>query len=195
MSLFYKILNSIFGIWLTITLYTQYAGDKKNNQSNSDLGSNIILVYNPDPFYNLDEQVCNSFKEGLASQGLIAQISTVDNFNKNEDYDFYLFCANTYNWAPDWKTTKLIKSINLENAKVATIVLGGGSTKRANRKLEALLKNKSANILGSKEIWLLKPNDETNPNGNNIEIGNNVALNFGSKIGALIKNKNNSYEN
>lgn len=194
MSLFYKILNSVFCIWIIITQYTQYGGGKKINQSNFDLDTNIILVYNPDPFYNLDEQVCNSFKTGLANHGLIAQITTVDNFKVEDNYDFYLFCANTYNWAPDWKTTKLIKSINLENAKVATIVLGGGSTKRAKRKLEELLKNKSANILGSKEIWLLKPNDETNPNGDNIEIGNKVALSFGTKIGALLNNKNYSYE-
>lgn len=184
MRLSIKIFLNILFAWLVITLLTQYTGDKLQNHSKPD--KDIILVYNPDPFYNLDEQVCNSFKKGLESQNLLSQITTTDNFNLNKKYEFYLFCVNTYNWAPDWKSSKLIKKLELENVKVGAIVLGGGSTKRANRKLKGLLQNKSANILGMKEIWLLKPNNENNPNGDNIKEANDAAASFGAEIGAQL---------
>ena len=69
-----------------------------------------LIIYNPDPLYNLDEQVCKSFAEGLGKHGFSSKVATVRLApQESETYDLYVFCANTYNWAPDWLVTKYIK--------------------------------------------------------------------------------------
>ena len=94
---------------------------------NPDSVKKVLIIYNPDPFYNLDEQVCTSYAKGIADMGWQSQISTVSAL-KNQDadsFDLYVFCANTYNWTPNWKVSNYIKTHkNLKGKNVVAVTLG-----------------------------------------------------------------------
>lgn len=176
---------SIIIFWTLVTLWAQYGGKQKTHSiGNSDAPNKALIVYNPDPIYNLDEQVCNSFAEGLAARGFVSEVSTVKNVPKPlKNFDLYVFCANTYNYAPDWRLSSFITSNDFAAKNVVAITLGSGSTERSQRVLEALIKSRLANLLASKTYWLLRPNDESRLQEKNVEVATDMARKFGEEIG------------
>ncbi|MEL6141170.1 MAG: hypothetical protein AAFU67_06100, partial [Bacteroidota bacterium] len=108
--------------------------------------------------------------------------------NFADDHHLYVFCANTYNYAPDWGVSRFIKTNHdlLKNKKVVAITLGAGSTESAQKKMEKLIRKKSANLLASKAYWLSRPNDESKPGENNVKVAIDMARKFGQEIGARI---------
>jgi len=179
-------------LWLILTVWVQYAGGEKAAiVGNEDAAKRALIVYNPDPFYNLDEQVCKSFAEGLVGHGFTTKVATVKAAqNDTEDYDLYVFCANTYNWSPDWLIQRFIKKHpNLEVKNAVAITLGSGSTKRAKRLLETALCNRDVVLLDSREYWLNRPNDENRMEEKNAKVVNDLARQFGDEIGRYIEPK------
>lgn len=180
---------SIALIWTAATLITQYSGNGEVVETGSEYHTEkALIVYNPDPFYNLDFQICKSFANGLLSQNISSTICTTKNLKADDyhHYNLYVFCANTYNFAPDWEIVKAIKKLPLKNENVVALTVGAGSTKRAKNKVEQLLKSKSANLLDSKAYWLLRPNDEDRTKENNVQVANDKANQFGKEIGKII---------
>lgn len=176
----------ILMFWGILTIWAQYGGKQKSQSiGNKNSKRKALIIYNADPIYNLDEQICKSFAEGLSKYGFSSKITTVKLIeNTNSDYDLYVFCADTYNWAPNWKIANFIKSNrNLSGKNVIAITLGSGSTERSQRKLEEVLKEKKVNLLDSKSYWLLRPNDETRMKEKNTAVANDMAKTFGEKIG------------
>jgi len=184
-------------LWLLATFYAQLSGEQETvilPVSKSDMSA--IVIYNPDPFYNLDEQVCMSLGKGLQREGIEATVMTTKNlYNLTKKYDLYIFCANTYNYAPDWLVSRAIKKMNLSNENTVAITLGAGSTDRAQRKVEDLLVKANARILGSKAIWWWKTNDERRRSESNILVANQMAEGFGvvmaRKLRESLSNKRN----
>lgn len=177
-----------FGIaffWTALTIYAQYSGKANKEIIESQNGvKTALIVYNPDPFYNLDEQVCKSFAEGISEYGFNSKVVTAKlAIEEIDDFDLYVFCANTYNWAPDWKITSFIKNHpKLKEKNVVAITLGSGSTEDAQTKLEAVINNTGANMLASKTYWLMRPNDENRIDESNVAVANDMAKTLGETI-------------
>ena len=178
--------------WLILTLfvekkgpeYTMNIGQSKNNQK-------ALILFDPDPFYNLDKQISNSFAQGLAEKGWVSKISSIASAKNLEDeqFDLYVFCANTYNWTPDWALSNYIKKHGqLKGKNVVAITLGSGSTNRSKRILENLIKLKEANLIDSKVFWLMRPNDESKMNESNVKVAVEMANNFGKQIAQSFEN-------
>ena len=122
----------------------------------------MLIVYDPDPFYNLDEQVCRAFGQALADKGMQVTVATVQAVRELPEQvpDSYVFCANTYNWAPDRAVrTYIEQQRNLSGKPVVAITVGGGGTGNAQQVLEELILAHKATLLGSRSLWLMKPND------------------------------------
>ena len=161
-----------------LTLLVQIYGPEKSFQFGERIATqNALVVYHPDLFYNLDEQICKGFAEGLARQNWLVDVATVKAAKKMEvEYDLYVFCANTYNWAPDWAISNFIKSHpNLEAKPAVAITLGSGSTGRAKRLLESQIKAKKAKLIDSQTYWLMRPNDETRMGESNVNVAIDMA--------------------
>ena len=113
---------------------------KKNWEiGNLDSKNKVLIVYDPDPFYNLDEHIYRSLGQALADNGMQVRIATVRAAGELKDQapTLYVFCANTYNWRPGWATTKFInKQTALEDKAVVAITLGSGSTDTSQKALE-----------------------------------------------------------
>ncbi len=106
------LLGVIAIVWTMLTFYVQREGP----EAMSSIGESVnnpkaLIVYDPDPFYDLDEQVCTSFALGLAEEGWSSKVVSVASTKDlgKETYDLYVFCANTYNWAPDRSVSNYIK--------------------------------------------------------------------------------------
>ncbi|MGB5368859.1 MAG: hypothetical protein WBN18_00390, partial [Flavobacteriaceae bacterium] len=171
--------GSIAFIWTFLTLFAEVKGKEKLSLFGDSSSERMaLLVYNPDLFYNLDEQVCSSFAETLAGQGWLAKVATVAAAEKmgNEEIDLYVFCANTYNWSPDWPTANYIKKHKgLHGKNAVAITLGSGSTGKSQRSMEEMLGAKDVRLLDSRSFWLLRPNDENDPKAPNVQVAKEQA--------------------
>ncbi|MEO6671150.1 MAG: hypothetical protein ABIN36_16830 [Ferruginibacter sp.] len=140
-------------------------------------------MYDPDPFYNLDQQICESVGQVFSENKWNVSVNTVAGIlDKENSYDLYIFCANTYNWSPDPAITGLVKKIKLENKNVVAITLGGGSTKRSQRKFENIFTDKKARLLGSRSFWLWKPNDKKRLKESNVKVAIEMARSWAGEI-------------
>ena len=175
-KIFLIVILFILLIWIATTIWAQAEGTAKIEIIGNEKSSKkALIVYDPDPFYNLDQQVCESFANTLKDYDWRVTVGTVKAIKKTNisSYDLYVFCANTYNWDPDWSVSRYIqRSKDLYKKNVVAITLGAGSTERSQKSLEVLIKGKSVKLLGSKSFWLLKPNDETRTDVSNIKIVN-----------------------
>jgi len=188
------ILLSICAIWVILTLFVERAGPvHRETIGDQKVSGKVLVLYDPDPFYNLDQQVCVRFSEALAHHGYSVDILSVRAARTSyiEQYQMFVFCANTYNWAPDWALTAFIRKNRdvLRDKPAVAITLGSGSTSRSKRMLEDYINGTGASLLGSQTYWLMRPNDETRMDESNIDVAVDLANRFGDKIGVLVKSR------
>lgn len=190
-SLFWLIIGGILLFWLVLTIIAQRKGQAHYEiVGNSENYYKALVIYNPDLFYNLDVQLCTSFAKGLSQYNFTTTVATVAAAEEHTElpFDLYVFCANTYNWAPDWPTKRLIRNMDLKEKKVVAITLGSGSTARAKRVLEDLIISSEAKLIDSREYWLMRPNDQSIHDKTNIEIAVQMAYVHAMEIGSGITN-------
>jgi hypothetical protein len=182
----FRFLLVIAVLWMILTLWAERQGPKRFQKLGTDNNSlKAVIIYDPDPFYNLDQQVCEAFAKVLADSGWSVSISTVAATKQFSDsgVGFYVFCANTYNWAPDWAITRYIKNHSaLANKKVVAITLGGGTTARSQKLFENIIKSKEANLIDSKNFWLWRPNDESRMKDKNTQVVVDMVKQWATKI-------------
>ena len=102
------------------------------------------------------------------------------------DYDALIFCANTYNWRPDWSITNYVDEYLPEGKPVVAITLGAGSTGWSQRNFESVIKARGGNLVESYSLWLWRPNDESKQEQPNVEVAQGLAYAWGKEIGARI---------
>ncbi len=179
-------------IWIILSVIVSQKGPEKIaivGKSNDN--QKALIVYDPDPIYNLDEKISKSFAKGLAEKGWLSKVATVAAAKnvEEEQFDLYVFCANTYNWAPDKAVRNHIKNHDhLKGKNVIAITLGSGSTTRSQRVLEELIIQKEAILIDSRVFWLMKPNDKSETKRSNIKIAVEKANSFGKQIAETIEN-------
>jgi hypothetical protein len=178
--------------WAALTIYVETTGPSKQWSLETINGKNrALVVFDPDPFYNLDEQICISFGKALEESGIDVHVATVAaaaQFNLNE-FDVIIFCANTYNWRPDWSITSFIgdHKESLADKNTVAITLGAGSTEASKKHLEKVITNTGGNLIASYALWLWPPNDETKMEQPNVEVAMNMAHSSGKQIAQKIK--------
>ncbi len=180
--LYTVVLSSV--VWILLTLWVRRTSANKTWQlGNVAKGPLALIVFNPDPIYNLDEQISLAFGQGLAKHKFRVHVVTVAAaMNIKEHPDLFVLCANTYNWRPDQSISNFVRSHAFEKKNVIAITLGSGSTEASQRRFENLIKEKKANLIGSKSFWLMKPNDETRMNESNVKVATEMAYQWGEEI-------------
>lgn len=170
--------------WTALTFYVEKKGPAKQWTLGEYGRKRALIVFDPDPFYNLDEQVSLSLANGLADTGMHVTVSTVtaSEVTSTNQFDLVVYCANTYNWRPDWAVTDLIEQTSLGNKAVVAITLGAGSTAASQRHLEQTILKAGGKVIASYALWLWKPNDERKLNQSNIEVANAMAKDWAYDI-------------
>lgn len=181
-----KILAGIAVVWSILTLVVEIKGaESLSILGDESAPKHALIIYDPDPFYNLDEQVCRGFGEGLMDTSRWeVTLATVRAAKKlNSEYDLYVFCANTYNWAPDWAISHFIKKqARLAGKPAVAITLGSGSTGRSQRILVSQIEKAGFCLLDAQTYWLMRPNDESRMDESNVAVAVEAARNLGLEI-------------
>ena len=68
----------------------------------------------------------------------------------------------------------------LKGKSVVAITLGSGSTAAAQKALEKLILDRGGQLLDSRSLWLLKPNDELRPEESNVKVSVSMAYAWGT---------------
>ncbi len=191
MNKFFRIAAWILGlfllVWLGLTLWVQQ-GRTGMSWSTSSKGakSRALILYNPDPFYDLDAQLGRAFSEGLERAGWASTITAYRSLPDSviPRQDLIVIIANTYNWAPDWTTRHFIEnSLWLEGESVVAITLGSGATVRSKRLFEEILQKSRVELIDSRTFWLLRPNDESRPGQPNVQVAREQVLEWSERLG------------
>lgn len=181
----------VIALWIVLTIWVEAEGPARIVEiGNSRSEQTALVVYDPDPFFNLDQQVCESFSKALADHGWKVTIATVKMAKKIKEKPFslYVFCANTYNWLPDWSVAAYIKrQAPIKDKNILAITLGAGSTAHSQKILNKLITQKGGKLLDSKSLWLLRPNDKAGTNESNIQKAVAAAKNWAEKLGDINK--------
>jgi hypothetical protein len=160
--------------WVTLTIIVERTGpDRSWNFGEQHSTTKVIVIYDPDPFFNLDEQVCRSFGQVMGENGIQGSVLSVSAAREIQlsSFDVYVFCANTYNWGPDLALSNYIKEQkSLNNKPVVAITLGAGSTTLSQERLEELIANQGGKIIDSRSVWLMRPNDESRTKEPNVQV-------------------------
>jgi hypothetical protein len=181
------ILGGIAVVWTILTVWVERAGPGSTwTAGDAAAERTALIVFDPDPKYNLDDQVCRAFAEGLAANGFYSTVATVASAEamKDRSFDLLVFCANTYNWRPDRAVSAHIEDHpGLQGKDVVAITLGSGSTGSSQGVLESLIRDKKAILIGSRSFWLLRPNDETRMEEKNVDVAVDLAREWGGSVG------------
>lgn len=170
--------------WVILTIYVEQTGPAKQWMFGKSYGKKTLIVFDPDPFYNLDEQVCVAFGKAIASDSMAVTIATVAAAKHLEPnaYDVLVYCANTYNWRPDWSIKHYIEKRPLAaSALVVAITLGTGSTESSRKHFETTITTSGGKLIESYSLWLWRPNDETKT-GRNVDVAVTLANKWGKQI-------------
>jgi flavorubredoxin len=191
-KVFFIILSIILFIWFVLTLWVENEASPRSTQM-GDISAqhSALIVYDPDPLYNLDQQVCESFARGLVENGwkvTVASVASAKEINQ-PDFQLYVFCANTYNWSPDRVITRFIKNQNaITNQNVVAITVGSGSTDQSKKVFENTIKNRKAKLIDSKSFWLLRPNHPARMKESNVKVADDMARQWASDIAKRLIN-------
>jgi len=171
--------------WLILTLYVEREGrDVAITVGNGK--RKAMVIFDPDPFYNLDEQVCVAFARGLSENDMKVIVVSVAGAKHIQpaSFDLYVYCANTYNWQPDWAITGFIDDHKNEtlNKPVVAITLGAGSTQTSQKSFEKRITANGAKLVGSYALWLWRPNNEERMEQPNVEVAAAMAYTWGKQV-------------
>lgn len=167
-----RLLLVLLVIWLGLTIWVNLKGPSANwDYGQPGSGFRAMIVFDPDPIYDLDLQLCREFALVLASKGWFVKVMTVRYAEQMETShpDLWVLCANTYNWQPDRSIRGFLKNTELADQAVVAITLGAGSTANAQNGFEKLINMAGARLIHSSAYWLLRPNDENKRRENNVE--------------------------
>jgi hypothetical protein len=179
--------------WGVLTLYVEFTGPAKQWTVGDENGKNVLIVFDPDPFYDLDEQVCMALANALAEEALSIKIATVAAARSidRQKYDIIIYCANTYNWRPDWSITNYIEDHPAqERQSIVAITLGAGSTESSQRSFEKVILRSGGKLLNSYSLWLWRPNDMARLETSNVEVAKEMAYQWGTEIAKYLKASN-----
>lgn len=186
---FLKIIGIFFSIlllsWITISCWVECEGKAFKLIMNGDPGfPEATIIFDPDPIYDLDKQLCLEFGKTLEAKGWKVNILTVAQTRLEPEIqgNYWLICSNTYNWWPDWSITRFIRTRMKVGQSVIALTLGSGSTANSKRILEEKLLNAGAHITDSKSLWLLRPNDEQRLKENNVAVAKSMVNQWAGKL-------------
>lgn len=172
--------------WTGLTLWVDREGPSKLEKFTSpDDSLRVLLVYDPDPIYNLDEQICKSIGRGLSSQRVSATVATVRAAGvlKPDHFNAVVVLANTYNWTPDASIVSYVKDHpQLKTMPVVAVTIGSGSTETSSKRFREILSSEGIRIIDEHEWWLMRPNDESRMNEENVKVATDQAFSFGQQI-------------
>jgi hypothetical protein len=144
--------------WIVLTIWVERTAQASMRSiGDAPSGPRALIVYDPDPIYDLDAQVCRAFAEGLAERGFQSTVATVARSDRWVLRPPRVLCEHVQLAAGSCGGRGFIEELDLVGKPVVAITLGAGSTEVSQRMLEEIIKGKHAELLGSRSFWIIAP--------------------------------------
>lgn len=170
-------------VWIALTAWVEREAEYKL-ESQASAGRRALVLYHPSREARFSDDLSMAVTAGLQSAGFSVDRATITERTaaRPDGYQVVFVVSNTYNWAPDWPTMQYLKRANFEGINVVGLIGGAGSTGRSERILGEALRGTGAKVLGTRSLWLWRPNDETRMEKPNREVGLDIARRFAADV-------------
>lgn len=169
--------------WIALTAWVEREAEYKL-ESMGGAGKRALVLYHPSREAGFSDDISMAVATGLQSAGFSVDRATVTARTppRPEGYEVIAVVSNTYNWAPDWPTMRYLKRAKFEGVNVVGVIGGAGATGRSERILGEALRGTGGKVLGTRSLWLWRPNDETRMEEPNRKVGLDIARRFASDV-------------
>jgi hypothetical protein len=170
----------VMAVWVALTVVVERETTYKLEHLSEDGSRRALVLYHPSREAKFSDDLSLAIAAGLHAAGFTVDRATITGQTpaRPEGYDFLAVVSNTYNWAPDWPTTRYLKRARLRGIAAVGVIGGAGSTERSERILGEALRGTGADVFGTHSFWLWRPNDKTRLDEPNRKVGLEMARRF-----------------
>jgi hypothetical protein len=174
------------GLAITVSIYVQIPVAAKTTRINADGGSRALVLYHPDKLGAFTDDLSSAIADELAKHGFDVMLHTMTPAQPPDPRSFALVAvvSNTYYWAPDRPTRKLLEELRFDGVMTIGLIGGAGSTDRAQRLFVESLRSAGAELYDVRAFWILRPNDETRLQEPNRGVAIDMARRFAAQAAA-----------
>lgn len=146
-----------------------------------------LVLFHPSRDAHFSDELSLALSEGFKDAGLTVERATLTSATPGspEGYAIIGVVSNTYYWAPDLPTRRYLDRARLAGVPSIGVIGGAGSTGRSERLLDEALHDAGATVLGTRSVWLWRPNDEDRMDEPNRAVALEVARQFGQESAAM----------
>lgn len=172
----------------TITVLVQLEADYVLENLGGGGSGRALVLFHPSRDARFSDQISEALAEGFKDAGLTVDRTTLTRTTPGapEGYAIIGIVSNTYYWAPDRPTRRYLDRANLSGLPSLAIIGGAGSTGRAERMLGQALRDAGATVLGTRSVWLWRPNDESRMDEPNRGLALEIARQLGRESAARV---------
>lgn len=171
------------------TLYVQAEADYQLETITAEGSPRALVLYHPSRDARFSEELSEAFAEGLIAEGFAVDRGTLTGEGpaKPEGYALVAVVSNTFYLHPDWPTIRYLNRADFDGAAVAGLIGGNGSTENAARILREKLTASGGDVIGVRQFWIYRLNDESRTNIPNRDIAVDMAREFGVATAKAIR--------
>lgn len=150
-----------------------------------------LVLYHPSRDAHYSDDLSLGLAQGFAAAGFAVDRATLtaQTPSRPEGYAVIGVVSNTYFWTPDRPTTRYLRRARLQGIPAVGIMGGAGATGRSERMLGEAISAAGAQLLQTRSLWLLRPNDEARMNEPNRRVAVEQARQLGLDLGTRIRSQ------
>lgn len=146
-----------------------------------------LVLYHPSRDTHFSDDVSLALADGLKSAGFSVDRATMTRATPptQKEYALIAVVSNTFWFTPDLPTLRYLARAHFDGSSVIGLMLGGGTTGRAQRMLHEALQKTGGNVILLRSLWISRPNDETRKAEDNRAVALDMAKQFGKDSGSV----------
>jgi hypothetical protein len=166
---------------IALTVAVEIESTYKHEILSDGTANRALILFHPSRDAHFSDDLSISLAEGLKAAGFSVHRATLtsDTPSAFEGYELIAVVSNTYWWTPDLPTLSYLERARFNGVNVIGVIGGGGATERSQRMLDEALHKTGANVVGTRSLWLWRPNDESRMTEPNKQVALQLAKVFG----------------
>ncbi|MFN8582605.1 MAG: hypothetical protein U0163_16725 [Gemmatimonadaceae bacterium] len=132
------------------------------HESLGGTGPRALVLYHPSRDARFADEISMAVAQGLRDAGYSVERATITRRTPGDSSGvaFIAVVSNTYWWTPDLPTLRFLRRARLTGIPAYAFIGGAGSTGRSERVLADALRATGATVIGTRSLWIWRPNDE-----------------------------------
>lgn len=188
-----KIIGIVIGAMLllgviALTVAVEIESTYKHEILSGGTANRALILFHPSRDAHFSDELSISLAEGLKAAGFSVHRATLtsDTPSAFEGYALIAVVSNTFWWTPDLPTLRYLERARFNGVNAIGVIGGGGATERSQRMLDEALRKTGANVIGTRSLWLWRPNDESRPGEPNKQVALQLANAFAVEAARVV---------